>query len=66
LAWPRGFRLAFGAGRLAQGELIQTPQHDPWALIAAICILPLLAVGASCLPARRVANINPVRTLRAE
>ncbi len=61
-----GLPLAFAAGRLAQGELIQTSQHDPLALIAAICILPLLAVCGTLLPARRAANINPVAALRAE
>jgi putative ABC transport system permease protein len=61
-----GLPLAFVAGRLAQGELIQTSQHDPLALIAAICILPLLAVAGTLLPARRAANINPVAALRGD
>jgi putative ABC transport system permease protein len=61
-----GLPLAFVAGRLAQGELIQTSQHDPLALIAAICILPLLAVAGTFLPARRAANINPVAALRGD
>jgi putative ABC transport system permease protein len=61
-----GLPLAFIAGRLAQGELIQTSQHDPLALIAAVCILPLLAVAGTLLPARRAANINPVAALRGD
>ena len=61
-----GLPLAFVAGRLAQGELVQTSQHDALTLIAAICILPLLAVAGTYLPARRAANINPVAALRGE
>ena len=50
-------------------------QYDPvirtvhWltlALIAAICVLPLLALGGTFLPARRAATINPVSALRSE
>ena len=61
-----GLPLAFVAGRFAKGELIHTSQYDPLALIAAICILPLLAVAGTYLPARRAANIDPVTSLRAE
>jgi putative ABC transport system permease protein len=59
-----GLPLAFGAGRLAKDELIQTSQFDPLTLIAAICILPLLAIAGTCLPARRAASVNPVSALR--
>ena len=61
-----GLPLAFGAGRLAKDELIQTSQFDPLTLIAAICILPLLAIAGTCLPARRAASVNPVSALRME
>jgi putative ABC transport system permease protein len=61
-----GLPLAFVAGRLAKGELIQTSQYDPLTLIVAICILPLLAVAGTFLPARRAAATNPVTALRAE
>jgi putative ABC transport system permease protein len=60
-----GLPLAFFAGRFAKGELIHTSQHDPIALIAAICVLPLLAVAGTYLPARRAARINPVAALRS-
>lgn len=60
-----GLPLAFAAGRFARGELIHTSQHDPWAIIAAVCILPLLAVAGTYLPARRAAAINPIKALRA-
>jgi ABC-type antimicrobial peptide transport system permease subunit len=61
-----GLPLAFLAGRFSQGELVQTSQHDPLALIAAICILPLMAVAGTYLPARRAAHINPVSALRSD
>jgi len=61
-----GLPLAWVAGRFAKDELIQTSQHDPVALIAAICVLPLLAVAGTYLPARRAAAINPVAALRGE
>jgi predicted permease len=61
-----GLPLAFAAGRFAKDELIQTSQHDPLALIAAVCVLPLLALVGTYLPARRAATINPVSALRAE
>jgi putative ABC transport system permease protein len=61
-----GVPLAFAAGRFAKEELIQTSQYDPLALFAAICILPLLAVAGTYLPARRAAAVNPVAALRGE
>lgn len=61
-----GLPLAFVAGRLAQDELIRTSQYDPLALIAAIVVLPLLAIAGTYLPARRAANVNPVTALRAD
>jgi predicted permease len=61
-----GLPLAFFAGRFAKGELVHTSQYDPVALIAAICVLPLLAVAGTWLPARRAAAIDPVKALRAE
>jgi putative ABC transport system permease protein len=61
-----GLPLAFVAGRFAKDELIQTSQHDPLALLTAICILPLLAVAGTFLPARRAASVNPVSALRSE
>lgn len=58
--------LAFLAGRLARQELIHTSEFDPLTLAVAICILPLLAVAGTWLPARRAAGVNPVRALRIE
>jgi ABC-type antimicrobial peptide transport system permease subunit len=61
-----GLPLALVAGHFAQGELIHTSQRDPLTLLAAICILPLLALTGTLLPARRATAINPTEALRAE
>jgi len=61
-----GLPLAYFAGRVAKDQLVQTSQHDPLAMLAAICILPLLAVAGTLLPARRAAAIDPARALRAD
>lgn len=61
-----GLPLAFLAGRFANSEIVHTPPYDPLALLAAICVLPLLAVAGTYLPARRAAYIDPAKALRAE
>jgi putative ABC transport system permease protein len=61
-----GLPLALIAGRFAEGELVETSRHDPLALMAAICILPLMAVAGTYLPARRAAHIDPVSALRSD
>ena len=61
-----GFPLAYYAGRFAQDQLVKTSQHDVLSLCAAICLLPLLAVAGTLLPARRAAGIDPARALKAE
>ncbi len=61
-----GLPLAFFAGRFATNELVRTSQHDPLAILAAVCILPVLAVAGTLLPALRAAAIDPARALRAD
>ena len=61
-----GLPLALLGGRFAKDQLVQTSQYDPLALIGAICILPLLAVVGTYIPARRAATLNPVSALRAK
>jgi ABC-type antimicrobial peptide transport system permease subunit len=60
-----GLPLAYFAGRFAKDQLVNTSQHDALALLAAICIPPLLAVAGTLLPARRAAAIDPARALRS-
>jgi ABC-type antimicrobial peptide transport system permease subunit len=59
-----GLPLSWFAGRLAQDELVHTSQHDPLALFAAVCLLPLLALAGAWFPALRAAAVDPVRALR--
>ncbi len=61
-----GLPLAFFAGRLARNELFHTSQHDPVTLLGVICILPLLAIAGTWLPACRAASIDPMQALRTE
>jgi predicted permease len=61
-----GLPLAFFAGRFAKDQLVHTSQHDPLSMTIAVCILPLLAVLGTLLPARRAAATDPARALRAE
>ncbi len=58
--------LAWFAGRFAKDERVKTSQHDPLAMIIAVCILPLLAIAGTWIPAHRAASIDPVRALRSE
>jgi len=60
-----GLPLAFAAGRFARGELVNTSQYDPLALITAVCVLPLLSIAATYLLARRAAATTPVTALRS-
>jgi ABC-type antimicrobial peptide transport system permease subunit len=61
-----GLPIALFAGHFAKDQLFHTSQQDPLALVAAICVLPLLAVAGTWLPARRAATVDPVHALRAE
>jgi hypothetical protein len=61
-----GLPLAFLAGSLARSELFHTPADDPATFVGVICILPLLAIAGTWLPARRAASIDPMRALRSE
>jgi hypothetical protein len=57
---------AFAAGRILQGLLIQTSPTDPVMLVFVAVLLVVVSVAACFLPARRAANLEPVRVLRAE
>jgi hypothetical protein len=59
-----GLPLSWFAGRFAQDELVHTSQHDPLALLAAVVLLPLLALAGAWFPALRAAAVDPVRALR--
>jgi putative ABC transport system permease protein len=61
-----GLPLAFLAAHLAKSELVHTSLYDPLTIVMVVCVLPLLAVAGTYLPARRAAATDPVIALRAE
>jgi putative ABC transport system permease protein len=61
-----GLGIALAAGRAAQSLLFGLEGHDPGVLLAATVVLALVALGASLLPARRAARIDPMVALRHE
>jgi ABC-type antimicrobial peptide transport system permease subunit len=61
-----GIPAALLAARLLRGMLFGVALVDPVTLVAVVAGLAGVALLASWLPARRVASIDPVATLRAE
>jgi predicted permease len=57
---------AMGAGSLMGKLLFGVRAWDVWTLVAVSTLLWVSALGASFLPARRAALINPIEALRAE
>jgi len=45
--------------------LFEVNTHDPIAFMAGAAVILLVALGASLLPARRAARVDPVRALAA-
>jgi ABC-type lipoprotein release transport system permease subunit len=61
-----GSALALASARSFAGLLFGVGPADPLALLAAILVLGVVAVGATLLPARRAALVDPAVALRAE
>jgi predicted lysophospholipase L1 biosynthesis ABC-type transport system permease subunit len=61
-----GVVVAFFATRMLRSMLFQVDPLDPVVLILAAVSIFLLAIAASVIPARRVANVEPVQALRGE
>jgi predicted permease len=61
-----GIGAAIGLARLLSDLLFGVPPHDARVLMIAGVVLLLLAMLANWLPARRAAQIDPIRSLRAE
>jgi ABC-type antimicrobial peptide transport system permease subunit len=61
-----GLALAFGATRWIGSLLYQTKVGDPGVIFASTAVLLLAAFLAALLPARRAAEVDPMRALRNE
>ena len=61
-----GVVVAFFATRMLRSMLFQVDPLDPAVLVLAAVSIFLLAIMASVIPARRVANVEPVQALRGE
>jgi predicted permease len=61
-----GIAIALAAGRFVEPLLFHVSARDPLTLALVATLLILVAVGASLLPARRAATVDPVEALRSE
>lgn len=59
-----GLAIALPAGRYAAAFLRGVTPHDPATYASVTAILALTALGATWLPARRAAAVDPIRALR--
>jgi predicted permease len=70
--WMAGIGIAAGlGGALALGRLVASQvfglkASDPSTLLMSAALLTLVALGASWIPARRAASVDPMRALRHE
>jgi ABC-type antimicrobial peptide transport system permease subunit len=61
-----GLPLAWFAARGLGGLLVGVPPRDPLALAGGVGVLIGVTIVAAWLPARRVASVHPMETLRSE
>ena len=59
-----GIAAALVLGRVIQGQLFGVRLLDPLTLVAVVVVLVASACGASFLPARRAASVDPAAVLR--
>jgi len=57
---------AAAASRLLDSLLFEVSPFDPFVLMLSALFVVLLALGASLLPARRAASVDPMQALRSE
>ena len=61
-----GLALSAVSVRLIKSELYGVQTYDPLTFLAVLALLIIAAAAATFLPTRRIANIDPASTLRAE
>ena len=61
-----GILISYFTNRLVGTLLYGVKPNDPWTMAAVAVILLVGGLAASCLPARRAANVNPMVALRSE
>ena len=61
-----GVPMAFGAVRLAQAVLVGVDVMEPTAYLLAAGVMVVVALGASWVPARRAAMVDPMEVLRGD
>ncbi len=61
-----GLPLALLSSRLIESLVFGVTPTDAVTIAAAVAVLALVGVGASALPARRAANLNPVTAIHVE
>jgi len=61
-----GSAAAYAVSRVLQSLLFGVSARDPWIFAGVSVLLASVAVGASWLPARRAAHVDPLAAMRAE
>jgi ABC-type antimicrobial peptide transport system permease subunit len=61
-----GLGAALGTAQLLKGLLFNVAPRDPLAYVAVALLLALVALGATLIPARRAASVDPIEALRTE
>ena len=61
-----GLGAALALTRLVKSMLYGIEPYDPWTLSAGVLLLLAVALGASWIPARRAAGVEPMEALRHE
>ena len=59
-----GIAAALGLGRAARSMLYKLEGHDPTAFAISVVLIACVALAAGFIPARRAAQVDPMRALR--